>query len=134
MKTILGNGTSCFAYLVVVCLVMWKFTKASVNFVRNSHQIRTQFTLHSHSQVNKQDARLDPCEWKKNGDSEAIVHQGLVILGCGTQGNISVEFLGTQLPCNTGGKGDFTTKHGPIHTRFNARSKGMSSPIHKGYI
>ena len=26
------------------------------------------------------------------------------------------------------------TKHGPIHTRFNAHSKGTLSPIHKGYM
>ena len=34
----------------------------------------------SHSQANTEDARLDPCEWKRNGGSEVIVHQGYVIL------------------------------------------------------
>ena len=76
----------------------------------------------SHSQANKEDASLDPCEWKKNGDSEAIVHQGSVILVCGTLGNIFFRIFG-HIATFKGGKGDFMTKHGPIHTRVNAHSK-----------
>ena len=97
------------------------------------HEIRTQFTLSSHSQDNKKDANSDPCEWKKNRDNEATVHQRSGILVCGTLGNILLEFLGAYLPCKRGGKGDFMTKHGHIHTRFHAHSKGTLSPIHKGY-
>ena len=101
------------------------------NLMRISHEIRTKFTLSSHSQANREDAGLDPCEWKKNGDNEAIVHQGSVILVCGTLGNIFLEILGTQVPCKRGAKGDFMAKHGHIHTRFNAQ-KERYHPSTKG--
>ena len=93
-ETVAGNGASCFAYLVVVCLVMWAFTEPSVNFVRISHEICTQFTLSSHSQANKEDAGLDSFEWKKNGDNEAVVHQGSVNPVCGTLANIFFRIFG----------------------------------------
>ena len=83
------------SHAMLSCVFMWEFTEPNVNFVQISHKICTQFTSSSHSQANREDASLDPCEWKKNGDSEAIVHQGSVILICGTLGNIFVEFLGT---------------------------------------
>ena len=38
---------------------MWKFSELNVNLVRNSHEIRTKFTLSSHSQANMEDAGLD---------------------------------------------------------------------------
>ena len=52
--TISGDGISCFAYQVLLCLVMWEFTEP--------RKIRAKFTLGLHSQANREDARLDPCD------------------------------------------------------------------------
>ena len=93
--TIPGNGISCFAYHVVLCLVTWEFTEFGTNFARNSCEIRAQLTSSLHTQPSRKDAGLDPCEHKRNGGSAAVVHQGQVILVCSTLGNIFVEFLGT---------------------------------------
>ena len=81
-RTISGNGISCFAYHVVLCLVMLEFTEICV-----------KFTSSLHSQASREDAGLGLCECERNGGSEAIVHQGEVILVCNS--NIFLEFLGT---------------------------------------
>ena len=97
--TIVGNGISFFAHHVVLCLVMWEFTKRNVTFAQFFAPIAAEnhatFSLGSHSQANEEDASLDPCECKQNGESEAIVHQGEVILVCSTPGNFFLEVLGT---------------------------------------
>ena len=90
-----GNGTSFLAFHIVFCPVMAEFPKPNLNVLRILHEMHTKFNLSLHSQASWEDASLDPCEWKKNVDSEAIVHQGSVILVCGALGIIFPEFLST---------------------------------------
>ena len=56
------NGISYFAYHVVLCLVVWKFSELHVILVRISREICAQFTLSSHSQASREEVGLDPCK------------------------------------------------------------------------
>ena len=92
-RSISGNIISCFPYHYVLSLVNSDFTKLYVNFARIWHEICSNLTLTSHSQPDMEDARFEPCEWKRNLGSEAIVHQGHVSLVCTILVNLLKNFL-----------------------------------------
>ena len=104
-------------------------------FVRISCDIFAQFTRNSHQvHVHKLTRRM------LNWTSVKAREMGAVklwfikeCLFCGTPRNIFLEFLGTELPCKRDKGGDFMAKHGHIHTRFDAHSKGPLSANHKGH-